>query len=369
MGRPPSFGDRRGAHRPKKYRVFKHLLSFRAQVCALPGRRPIAAAAFPARRRCGTFRSYDPDSGPYALNAALPNAVEHPFALDRSQAYLRWRERKLARYPRRVEDLIVEVRDPRNPSESEAEEIRRVCSAANMAVYASPLAGVADKEIPRRLGARLGLARLHANPLADEDGISSLETAPGKSARGYIPYSNQRLLWHTDGYYNAPGERIRAFILHCVRPAATGGENRLLDHEIAYILLRDADPEYVKALSAPDAMTIPANAEEGAEIRPAQTGPVFSTDAGALHMRYTARTRSIEWRPDDTTRAAVQFLNRVLDADSPYVFALRLAGGQGLVCNNVLHNRSAFTDGPALGLGRLVYRARYSDRIAGGAAH
>lgn len=262
----------------------------------------------------------------------------------------------------------MEVRDPRDLSESEVEEIQRVCGAANMAVYASPLAGMADKDIPRRLGASVGLARLHANPLADEDGISSLEAAPGKSALGYIPYSNRRLLWHTDGYYNAPAQRIRAFILHCVRPATTGGENRLLDHEIAYILLRDADPEYVRALSALDAMTIPANAGEGAEIRAAQTGPVFSTEASALHMRYTARTRSIEWRPDETTRAAVQFLNRVLDADSPYVFALRLAGGQGLVCNNVLHNRSAFTDDPAPGLNRLVYRARYTDRIAEGAA-
>jgi alpha-ketoglutarate-dependent taurine dioxygenase len=231
-----------------------------------------------------------------------------------------------------------------------------------MAVYASPLAGVADKEVPRRLGARLGLARLHANPLADVDGISSLEVAPEKSARGYIPYSNRRLLWHTDGYYNAPEQRIRAFVLHCVRPAAAGGENRLLDPEIAYILLRDADPQYVKALSAPDAMTIPANAEEGAVARPAQTGPVFCTDGGALHMRYTARTRSIEWRPDAATRAATQFLQQLLEAGSPYVFTLRLAGGQGLVCNNVLHDRSAFVDD--LKLGRLVYRARYSDRVA-----
>ena len=298
----------------------------------------------------------------------MPHAVEHPFALDQPQAYLRWRERKLAHYPRRLEDLVVEVRDPRNLSESEVAEIQRVCGAANMVVYTSPLAGVADKDIPRRLGARLGLARLQANPLADEDGISSLEVAPEKSALGYIPYSNRRLLWHTDGYYNAPAQSIRAFILHCVRPAATGGENRVLDHEIAYILLRDADPEYVKALSAPDALTIPANAVEGAELRAAQTGPVFSADAGALHMRYTARTRSIEWRQDATTLAAVQFLNRTLDADSPYVFTLRLVGGQGVVCNNVLHNRSPFTADPAQSSGRLVYRARYSDRIAAGVA-
>jgi alpha-ketoglutarate-dependent taurine dioxygenase len=295
------------------------------------------------------------------LNAALQTAIEHPFALERPQDYLRWRERKLARYPRRAEDLIVEVRDPRNLSDSEAGEIRRVCGAANMAVYASPLAGVADKDIARRLGARLGLARLHANPLADEDGISSLEAAPEKSARGYIPYSNRRLLWHTDGYYNAPEQRIRAFILHCVRPAAAGGENRLLDHEIAYLLLRDADPQYVKALSAPDAMTIPANIEEGAVARPAQTGPVFSNDGGALHMRYPARTRSIEWRQDEATRAAARFLQQLLDTGSPYVFTLRLAAGQGLVCNNVLHDRSAFVDDPEVG--RLVYRARYGDRV------
>ena len=257
----------------------------------------------------------------------------------------------------------MEVRDPRNLSDSEAAEIRRVCGIANMAVYSSPLAGVADKNIARRLGAQLGLAHLHANPLADEDGISSLEVTPQKSARGYIPYTNRRLLWHTDGYYNPPQQRIGAFILHCVRPAAAGGENRLLDPEIAYILLRDADPEYVKALSARDAMTIPANEEDAAAARPAQTGPVFATDAGTLHMRYTARTRSIEWRQNEATRAAVDFLGRILAGDSPHVFQLRLSAGQGIVCNNVLHDRSAFTDDPASGLNRLVYRARYTDRV------
>jgi hypothetical protein len=148
-----------------------------------------------------------------------------------------------------------------------------------------------------------------------------------------------------------------------VRPAAAGGGNRLLDPEIAYILLRDADPRYVEALSAPDAMTIPANEEDAATPRPAQTGPVFASDGGALHMRYTARTRSIEWRADEATQAAVRFLKKILDSDSPYVFTLQLAGGQGLVCNNVLHDRSAFTDYSAPAPGRLVYRARYSDRI------
>ncbi|MEW6687621.1 MAG: TauD/TfdA family dioxygenase [Pseudomonadota bacterium] len=281
---------------------------------------------------------------------------------EQTDAYRRWRERKLAAYPRRAEDLVVEVRDPRNLTESEAGKLRQICAAANMAVYSSPLAGLEDKDLVRRVGASLGLERLQANPFADEDGISSLETAPGKSARGYIPYSNRRLLWHTDGYYNPPEQRIRAFILHCVRPAAAGGENRLLDHEIAYILLRDADPAHVEALSAPDAMTVPANEEDPAARRGAQAGPVFSVENGALHMRYTARTRSIEWRANEATRAARECLEAILESAAPWVFTLRLSAGQGLVCNNVLHDRSAFTDAP--GGGRLVYRARYLDRIA-----
>jgi len=297
------------------------------------------------------------------VSAVLQNAS--PFVLDHEQAYRRWRETKLASHPRSVEALIVEVRDPRALRDSEVAELRRVCAAANMAVYASRLGELADRAIVQHVAARLGLRRQQANPLADEDGVSALQVSPEKSGRGYIPYSNRRLLWHTDGYYSPPAQRIRAFLLHCVRPAAAGGENRLLDPEIAYLLLRDADPAFIEALSAPDAMTVPANEEDPGAQRAAQPGPVFTDEGGVLHMRYTARTRSIEWRADTATQAAVQRLREILDSDSPYVFRVRLAAGQGLVCNNVLHDRSEFTEpSDSAGAGRLVYRARYSDRIA-----
>jgi hypothetical protein len=115
---------------------------------------------------------------------------------------------------------------------------------------------------------------------------------------------------------------------------------------------------------APDAMTIPANTESGEETRAASVGPVFSVDAaGNLHMRYTARTRSILWKQDSVTQEAVQFLQNLLAGDSPYVFRHRLAAGQGLICNNVLHNRTGFTDDKDKGIARIVYRARYYDRI------
>jgi hypothetical protein len=152
-------------------------------------------------------------------------------------------------------------------------------------------------------------------------------------------------------------------LLHCTQAAESGGENDLLDHEIAYIRLRDENPAYIEALMHPQTMTIPANREDGREIRPARTGPVFSVDpaTGALHMRYSARSRNILWRDDRVTRAAVAFLNGLLsDPDGPAI-RCRLAPGQGIISNNVLHNRTAFRDGPAHR--RLVYRMRFLDRI------
>jgi len=72
----------------------------------------------------------------------------------------------------------------------------------------------------------------------------------------------------------------------------------VFDHGIAYIRLRDMNPNYIRALMAPNAMTIPANIEHGSMVQPARSGPVFSTHSdGSLHMRYTACTHSIEGTP------------------------------------------------------------------------
>lgn len=302
-----------------------------------------------------------------SAKALRSNTRENPFVLENETAYRRWREYKLDGYPVAAEALIVEVKDARALTEAEAAAISRVCLKTNMAIYASQLGHLEDKAIPRVLGERFGLSHLDSNMLADDDGITTLQMVPGKSQRGYIPYSNRRLLWHTDGYYNNPESRIRAFVLHCVSPAAEGGVNCLLDHEMVYILMRDTNPDYIQALMDPHAMTIPANTEAGTETRPAVSGPVFSIDprGGNLYMRYTARTRSIEWKQDATIQAAVRYLDELLAADLPYMFRHGMTAGQGLICNNVLHNRTAFTDNRDKGIARLVYRARYYDRVSG----
>ena len=286
------------------------------------------------------------------------------FDLTQPDAYQRWRDATLARQPRQATDLIVDVTDPRSLTTQEREALLQRCDAANMAIYRSPIV-TEDKAIPIQLARQLGLHQLDGNWLADEDGISPIAVAaPTGDRTAFIPYTNRPIKWHTDGYYHPESRPIRAMVLHCVRPARQGGDTALMNHEMAYIALRDTNPDWVRALMAPDAMTIPERLDDDGMARPEQAGPVFMVDAlsGKLHMRYTARTRSIAWKDDAATRDAVAFLADFLASDSPHIFRLRLEAGMGLVCNNVLHDRSGFDDDPAAP--RLLYRARYLDSLA-----
>jgi alpha-ketoglutarate-dependent taurine dioxygenase len=288
-----------------------------------------------------------------------------PFDLANETGYRAWRDARLTAYPRSVDELIVALTDPRHLTPAEIDALETRCMRANMAIYSAPHLPAADKSIPLQLGRQLGLARLEGNYLADEDGLSSITPATDvdSGVRGdFIPYTHKPINWHTDGYYNALDRRILGMTLHCAQDAESGGENALLDHEIAYIQLRDANPDYVAALMRPDAMTIPARMDEDNVARPEQSGPVFAVDPdqGFLTMRYTARTRSIVWKDDTATQAAVKTMADIL-AGSEYILTARLAPGMGLVCNNVLHTRSAFSDSPEHR--RLLYRGRYYDRL------
>ena len=284
----------------------------------------------------------------------------HPFDLQDHASWVNWARAKIEQAPRSSAELIVEVRDPSRLTDAEMQACLERIRRCNMVCYASPRIGD-DPNIPCRLAAQFGLTRRDANWLADEDGLSRIEVRDTATRVPYIPYTDRPIQWHTDGYYNPPERTIRAMLLHCVRPATTGGVNRLMDPDMAYLELRRLDPGHILALMQPDAMTIPAREEDGA-LRPSQSGPVFSVSpTGALHMRYTARTRSIQWRDDEATKAAVKALETLLASDHPSIHGIRLEAGMGLLCNNVLHNRSAFTDKEEAP--RLLYRARYLERL------
>ena len=292
-----------------------------------------------------------------------PVVADSPFDLEADEAYAAWRERKLAAWPTNSVELMTEIDDGSALQTSDIDAIRSSLSRSNIAFYRlkSPVSG--DKAMIRGLGRRLGLERLDNNLCADGDGITSLTVVEKRREGEYIPYTNRPLNWHTDGYYNSLDQQIRGVILHCVRPAEEGGGNAFLDHEIAYIQLRDKNPEFIRALMEPDAMTIPPNVQNGRELRPVQTGPVFSVDPqGYLHMRYSARAKNIEWKDDSTTQEAAKCLLNLFQQDSPYILRHRLEAGEGVISNNALHCRTGFSHEKG-DVSRLLYRARYFDRV------
>ncbi|MBL6931997.1 MAG: TauD/TfdA family dioxygenase [Rhodospirillales bacterium] len=294
-----------------------------------------------------------------------PVLTPSPFDLQNQSLYEEWRRQKLTGYPQSLGDLVVELKDPTNLTSVEKEALLQRVRKANMVVYVSATGDDPDRNIPLMLAAQLGVSGLNHNWLADADGLTSLTVVSDGTRQHYIPYSNRLIKWHTDGYYNTAAEQIQTLNLHCVSPAAEGGENRLMDHEMAYIHLRDENPEFIQALMAPDAMTIPPRIDEGGTTcRREERGPVFSVcrESGNLHMRYTIRERNVIWMDDPITTQALSCLEGLLEGDHPAIFKGRLESGMGLVSNNVLHDRSGFSDDDTHK--RLIYRARYFDRLA-----
>lgn len=299
------------------------------------------------------------------IDSAPPAPSGSPYGLDNDAAYRRWRDAKLEGYPTEAAAIVVAIGDPRRLSEAEYNALFRRLQKTNLVIYAGTTGSDPDKSIPARLGQRFGLARLDHNWLADGDGLTSLTVSDDGERPQYIPYTNRAINWHTDGYYNPPERRVQALMLHCVHSAAEGGESALLDHEIAYILLRDQDPAHIAALMQPDAMTIPPGTDAEGGSREATVGPVFLVNPdGSLHMRFTARKRNVIWKDGPAVTAAREALLHLLDSDCPYIFRARLESGMGLISNNVLHDRAGFTDRQDQPP-RLLYRARYVDRIAG----
>lgn len=280
-----------------------------------------------------------------------------------NNAYREWRAAKLDCYPRSVAELTHEVASLAAPGAREKAALLATCERANMAVYTCRDAAVDYKAI-RAFAAGFGLARVDRHLCANDDGVAEVTAAATGERSTYVPYSNRSLSWHSDGYYNEEVRRLQAVVLHCVQDAKNGGQTEVLDPEIAYLQLRDADPDYVAAFEDDGCLQIPANTGVDGEIRPAVTGPVFWYDSrsGALRMRYSARKKNIRWRDDAVTSAARERLTELLEEEGGHVLRFKLRPGQGLISNNVLHNRTAYEDTATQT--RLLYRARFFDSIS-----
>ena len=261
--------------------------------------------------------------------------------------------------------------DPRHLTPAEIDALESRCARANMAIYSAPHLPAADKstrQTARTSNSVWSTSKATTSPTRTGCRASRRPDDEGSVRGEYIPYTHKPINWHTDGYYNALDRRILGMTLHCAQDAEAGGENALLDHEIAYIQLRDVNPDYIAALMQPDAMTIPARMDEDNIARPEQSGPVFAVDPGQgfLYMRYTARTRSIVWKDDAITQAAVKTLADIL-AGSEYILTARLTARHG----SHLQQRAAhpqrvfrFTRPPPSALSRALLRPSEISRRA-----
>jgi hypothetical protein len=277
-----------------------------------------------------------------------------------------WREEKLACYPFPSAGVMVDIADPAALTRPEIEALRANIRRYNFTGFRCARPDQVTPQTLLEFGKQFGLCRIDGNLCAESSGVSAIRVAGRDGAREYIPYTNRPLSWHTDGYYNSHEESVRAWLLYCDQPATEGGVNRLLDHELIYLQLHAANPNWTRALTRPDAFTIPPNVADGAQLRPARSSPVFSRDpaSGQLHMRFSARKTNILWRDDPTTRAAREALLQLISDAVDHIYKYRLQRGEGFLSNNVLHDRNGFRNAHDGTPSRLLYRIRYLDRIA-----
>ena len=310
-----------------------------------------------------------------------------PFKLESTDEYLQWRELKLSKAktnnnkrvihlkktPPHFLPVSLDVNQNKHSNKDHTEtyptdSILSECNIDNYCLYSIEDYKNYDRDTTKQLIHSLakdcGLSRLDGNICADKDKLTSICHTAHKGQREYIPYSNKKLSWHTDGYYNLPANTINSMLLHCFQAAENGGESAFMDHEIAYIYLRDENPAWIEALSQKKVMTIPANTLNGKVIRAEQSGPVFSiTPQGLLHMRFTARQKNIVWSKDKDTLDAVEFLQTLLNSGSNHIIQHKLKAGEGIISRNILHCRSAFNDNESNAEQRLLFRGRFYDEL------
>ena len=282
--------------------------------------------------------------------------------LDNSDEYQYWRDEKLTNTTTELTDCIVEIQNPFKLTPVEKNKLQSLCQKVNFALFQIQPIDQYDEAIIS-INTQLGLKDFDQHLFVKTGGLAHITQSDKKDQGEFIPYTDKNLGWHTDGYYNTIEQRIRAFSLFCVRPALKGGISEWIDPQMIYILLREDNPDVVKALTHPKAMSIPEHRVDGEVRRATSVGPVFFIDekTQALYMRYTQRKKNIGFLDSLEIKQAVGYLDTLLNTTTDYHFKHLMQTGQGLLCNNVLHKRNAFTDDKDNP--RLLLRGRYFNRI------
>jgi hypothetical protein len=286
-------------------------------------------------------------------NTKYPNR----FNLNSNDDYLKWRDEKLAAYPKDVGGLVVELSDMTAITPAEKSKILETVELANMCVYT---AGAAELEASSllALGKQLGVANTDKSSRHSQ----SDELTDSGILQRAIPFSTRHVNWHTDATYYGSDKTIQALFLLCKRPAVEGGSNKVLDNEVLYIHLRDKSPDALAILMNKNCFKY-KNPATG-EISEHLGGKVFWTNAdGHLCHRFSFRKMDMAWSEENDIAAAKKVLESLISDESEHVIEGRLESGMGLISNNVLHTREKLVDSDDAAKKRLLFRARFYDRV------
>ena len=270
----------------------------------------------------------------------------------KSAEFLRWAEEKERDIPHNIDGIIVNIHDINNVKISEIAKIKETINKCNSCIYSSKIALKSNTNLLKFVES-VGMRTYDRNNIESNE-ISTI-TPLESNKINYIPYTDKSLNWHTDGYYDK--KSIFSWLLHCVHPATHGGENYLLDHELAlreYVLRYDD----VNNLMSEDALTIPESKDTS---RSEISTYIFSikNQYKKLHMRFSMRKDNIGTSPK--AGDAVTKLKEIIENDcAKYSLTYKLQKNEGIITNNILHGRRAFKDDKVK---RKLLRIRSYERL------
>ena len=271
----------------------------------------------------------------------------------KSEDFIEWAAKKDLDIPSNINDLKVSISDINHVSKAEISQIKQKLTKFNCCIYASGT-DLDDNSKIMRFAQSLGMRTFDSHNI-DDSAISTISANKDENNMRYIPYTNKGLNWHTDGYYDS--KPIFSWLLHCIEPALSGGENFLLDHELAireYILKYD-DIIY---LTNNETFSIPTDEVAKREITSNYVCDM-NNEYKKLHMNFSMRKENIIVSKD--SESAMSKLIKIIKEDcKKYHLTYKLSKSEGIVSNNILHGRNAFKDGRVM---RKILRIRSHERL------
>ena len=273
-----------------------------------------------------------------------------------TEDYKRWKDNKLETFTKNLDELTVQITSPNAISKPEKSMVISLLENHNIVFFHIDRVKQINKSTIKNFASQIGLSNYELDSQSDEDGLTEIkDIKTTEKLSEYVPYTTKELNWHTDGYYTDQKNSVLSWLLFCKTSAESGGINKYLDHEIAYILFNNKSKRLMD-LMLDDTCCIPENSITN---RKEVFNPVFMFKNKRLHMKFSMRKKNIIWNKNSLQ--AIDVLKSIIKDSSQYHITKKLDTGMGVITNNVIHMRTAFTN--SKNKNRLLYRLRSKKRV------